>query len=207
MFARVLRKKFKANTPIFTEEILETFKEYSRPRIFQLLNESLDNGSIIKYDYGVYYIPNRNELGISSISFDQVIEKKYLCNKKKIYGFLGKSYIYKLFGLSYGDEVIEIITNNESSIKRIVCIKNRNVILHKSRCKITNQNINVYLLLELLTEFDIKKYNNDLEFRNKVHEFIKTKKITKNKITNMMKYFPKKTLKNYLESGLVDFRY
>ena len=40
MFLDVLRDKFGVNEPIFTQEILETFNKYSRPRVFQLIKEA-----------------------------------------------------------------------------------------------------------------------------------------------------------------------
>lgn len=40
MFVDRLKNKFKTNEPIFTSEILETFKEFSRAYIFRFINEA-----------------------------------------------------------------------------------------------------------------------------------------------------------------------
>ena len=40
MFLDIIIKRFGYNTPIFTQEILDLFSFYSRPRVFQLIKEA-----------------------------------------------------------------------------------------------------------------------------------------------------------------------
>ena len=84
-----LKNKFGVNQPIFTSEILEEMSEYSRPRVFQLLNKAEKDGSIIRFEKGVYYIPTQTRYGKSLISVEQVIRKKYISNNDEIYGIYG----------------------------------------------------------------------------------------------------------------------
>ena len=73
-----LQNRFGANQPIFTNEILEEMSEYSRPRVFQLLKKAEQEGALIKFDKGVYYIPTETRYGKSLISVEQVVRKKYI---------------------------------------------------------------------------------------------------------------------------------
>ena len=76
MFIEKLKDVFSANEPIFTEEILAVFTEYSRPRVFQLINKAEKSGEIVRFDTGVYYLPTITEFGMSKITAEQVVEKK-----------------------------------------------------------------------------------------------------------------------------------
>ena len=62
-----LKNKFGVNEPIFTSEILEEMKEYSRARVFQLLKKAEEEEKIIKFDNGIYYIPTQTRYGLSLI--------------------------------------------------------------------------------------------------------------------------------------------
>lgn len=68
MVVERLRTKFNTNEPIFTSEILEMFKEYSRAYVFRLINEAKKSGEIISFDTGVYFLPTKSILGVSTIT-------------------------------------------------------------------------------------------------------------------------------------------
>ena len=54
MLMERLKTHFELNEPIFTNEILEIMQDYSRPRIYQLINEAERNGELIHYVYNKY---------------------------------------------------------------------------------------------------------------------------------------------------------
>ena len=90
MFIERLIAKFNINEPIFTEEILDLFQEYSRAQVFRYINKAKENKEIVQFAKGVYYIPNITFWGdLSTITVDSVIEKKYLRNSNQIYGIFG----------------------------------------------------------------------------------------------------------------------
>lgn len=77
MFIDKLTENFNINEPIFTEEILDLFKEYSRAQVFRYIDKAKENKKIIQFTKGVYYIPNTTFWGdLSTITVDSVIEKK-----------------------------------------------------------------------------------------------------------------------------------
>ena len=53
MFAERLKENFNANEPIFTEEILGLFPDFSRAQIFRYINKAKADGEIIQYDKGI----------------------------------------------------------------------------------------------------------------------------------------------------------
>ncbi|MDY3898651.1 MAG: hypothetical protein SOZ32_00325, partial [Bacilli bacterium] len=81
MLMERLKTHFELNEPIFTNEILEIMQDYSRPRIYQLINEAERNGELIHYDNGIYYMPKQTEFGLSVPTVNSVVNKKYIKNK------------------------------------------------------------------------------------------------------------------------------
>ena len=47
MFIERLIAKFNINEPIFTEEILDLFQEYSRAQVFRYINKAKENKEIV----------------------------------------------------------------------------------------------------------------------------------------------------------------
>ena len=52
MFIERVKKKYKINEPIFTEELLDLFKEYSRVHVFRLLNNDKTKKKKTEYEKG-----------------------------------------------------------------------------------------------------------------------------------------------------------
>ena len=198
MFVERLKEKFGENNPIFTYEILETFKEYTKAYVFRMLNKSLEKKEIIKYCAGVYYIPSKTRRGLSTIIPEDIINKKYITNDDDIYGIYSGLLLRNLFNqTAQVPNTIEIVTNNESSRSRKITINNRDFILKKSRCKITKENYKEYMILELLSNkisiTDVKTIKNYME----------DNKITLQSLLEIAKYFPSSTLKKMLYLGIL----
>ena len=98
---------------------------------------------------------------------------------------------------------IEIVTNNETMWVREIKIKNRSIILRKSRTPITKDNVDAYTLLELFTNIDMKKYFNDSSVQREIILFVKRKKIKVKDIYALVSAFPSKTTKKIMESGII----
>ncbi len=200
-----LKNKFGVNQPILTSEILEEMSEYSRPRVFQLLKKAEKEETLIKFDKGIYYIPTKTRYGNSLISVEQVINKKYISDKNDIYGIYGGLHLQQSFMLTYQvPNTIEVITNNETMWVREIKFKNRNIILRKSRFPITKENVDVYTLLELFNNIDMKKYFEDSSVKREIIEFIKDRRIKIKDVYVLSSAFPSKTTRNIMESGIIN---
>lgn len=200
-----LKKKFGVNQPIFTNEILEEMSEYSRPRVFQLLKKAKEKKEIIRFDKGIYYIPTETRYGESLISVEQVIRKKYISDNDEIYGIYGGLQLQQSFMLTYQvPTAIEVVTNNETMCVRETKIKNRRIILRKSRLPITKENVDTYTILELFSNMDMKKYVNDALIQREIVGFIKNRGIKGKNVYTLSSVFPAKTIKNIIESGVIN---
>lgn len=141
MLMNKIREKFNINEPIFTEEIMALFPQYSRPYIFRLLNELEKDSELIRYSKGVYFIPKKTFFGLSTITADAVIEKKYLKEYNSIYGIYSGLRLLNLFSITTQvPNVIEIVTNNETMRRREINLNGRTFVLRKSRFKIDKNN-------------------------------------------------------------------
>ena len=78
MFLNEIKQKFNINEPIFTEELMELFSQYSRPYVFRIINEMEKTNELVRYTKGVYFIPKKTFFGLSTITADSVVEKRYL---------------------------------------------------------------------------------------------------------------------------------
>lgn len=200
-----LRSKFGVNQPIFTSEILEEMSEYSRPRVFQLLKKAEQEQTLIKFDKGVYYIPTETRYGKSLISVEQVIRKKYISDKDDVFGIYGGLQMQQSFMLTYQvPTAIEIVTNNETMWVRETKLKNRSIILRKSRLPITRENADVYTILELFSNMDMRKYLDDTSVQREVVGFIRDRAIKAKDVYALAGAFPSKTTRNIMESGIIN---
>ena len=200
-----LRSKFGVNQPIFTSEILEEMSEYSRPRVFQLLKKAEQEQTLIKFDKGVYYIPTETRYGKSLISVEQVIRKKYISDKDDIFGIYGGLQMQQSFMLTYQvPTAIEVVTNNETMWVRETKLKNRRIILRKSRLPITRENADVYTILELFSNMDMRKYLDDTSVQREVVGFIRDRAIKGKDVYALASAFPSKTTRNIIESGIIN---
>ena len=134
-----LLKKYGTNKPILTEEL--SIPEISYANLRKQLSRYNNQGILEKYSQGVYYIPKETILGRSTLSIDDVINRKYITNDNDIYGFYSGLSFYNKLGISTQvPYVYEIVTNKEKSRVRETTLKNQNIILRKPYVKINKNN-------------------------------------------------------------------
>jgi len=200
-----LQKKFGVNQPIFTSEILEEMSDYSRPRVFQLLKKAEAEEALIRFDKGVYYIPTETRYGKSLISVEQVVRKKYVSDKDEIFGIYGGLQMQQSFMLTYQvPAAIEVVTNNETMWVRKTKLKNRSVILRKSRHPITRENADAYTILELFSKMDMNRFFDDTSVKREIVGFIRDRAIKGKDVFALSGVFPSKATRNIMESGIIN---
>ncbi|MCD8203515.1 MAG: hypothetical protein LUB56_00045 [Coprobacillus sp.] len=204
IFINRIKENFKINTPIFRKEIEALFKEYSSIYTYQLIKKAVDQGLLIHYSMGIYYLPSDLpfNLGKSSISPRDVLVKEFIEYEDEVYGIYSGLALQNSFSLtSQVPATIEVVSNKESSKGREIIINERHFIVRKSRAEITSDNVFTYTLLELFT------INNGIPFNESgvsmVNSYIKEHDITKEKILSLANYFPSRTLKNMLYMGVI----
>jgi len=195
-----LIEKYGYNEPIFISEV--TLQGYSAQTLRQLFKRLTDAGKIARFDSGIYYIPTNTAMGKSVLNPRQVIEKKYITDNNKVFGFYSGISLKNSVGLTKQmPNIIEIVTNNESSRVRNVSIGKQMVRLRKSRTSITNMNVGALQVLDL---FNGIEYNQlDSNERKAVFDYIRSKNLTQRQVFENAKNFPMKALKKMIESGVV----
>ena len=84
LFEAILQQ-YGTNEPILSSEI--SFQDYSRPWIHKQLNRLCEEGKLIRYEKGIYYIPTQTPFGKSLLNPRKVIERKYICQGGETVGY------------------------------------------------------------------------------------------------------------------------
>lgn len=197
-----LKRQFNINEPIFTEEILAAWGDYSRPRVFQLLKELCESGGIVKYTLGVYYFPKIAFWG-DALSLDpvKVAEKRYLQSNGQIFGYYSGLTLLNMVGLTNQvPNTREIVTTKETTIVRNVYIGERRFLVRRAKTEITDRNAPVLQMLEIFSEIDkpLEKYQAD-----NILALLGNGCIDKRLVTECAKYYPKRALQNLIKSDIV----
>ncbi len=206
MLTEKLIQEFGYDTPIFTDEILALFPEYTRAYVFRLMKASEEKKQLVRVEMGVYYVPQSTPFGLSVIAASKIAKKKYVEDKDNIFGIYGGIALQNAFSLTTQvTNTIEIVTNREATRRRKVTIDGMDFILRKSRVEITENNAAAYRVLQLFTEKNgIELDKNGTE---RISEYIAKQKITQEMLLDLAKSFPARTLKNLIYSGVLSATY
>ena len=188
------------NKPLFIEDFVNEETNYDTAKT--LLSNYVKSGDIKRYSQGIYYIPKKTILGYSTISFESIIERKYINDDDKVFGYYSGMSLLNIIGLSSQvPNVPEITTNNEATRKRKVKIGKRSLIVRRSNIEINNDN---YLYLQF---FDIFRYGDKKaieENKNNVLKYFDDNKLILNKLMEIEKLLPMKIRKIFRRSKIYD---
>ncbi len=202
MFVETLNSHFQKSTPIFTEEILSLFPNYSKQYVYRMISLAIVNGSLVYFDRGIYYIPQKTLFGDSTIDSDQIAKKKYIESDGCVFGVYSGLSVLNYFGVTEQvPNVIEIVTNNEATRKRTIKIANRSFRLRKARCDINKSNHASYAILQFFMEISD---DDDLSapIIKRIRSFMEMNGTTLKDLITMAAHFPGKALKRMMGSKL-----
>ena len=203
-FTNKLKESFSFNEPIFTEELLKLFSNKSRAQVFRYVESAKESNELAQDSVGVYYLPTITFLGTQSkLSPEEVARKKYIGNDTDRYGVYSGIELLNRFGMTTQmAATVTIVTNKESSKKRMIVLNGRRFILKKSHCKITKENFAYYTIFELFNCMGKdEKVNKDAKRR--ILDYMKNNKMDVMQICNMAKCFPSKAVKKFMNSGVI----
>lgn len=204
MFVEEIKGKFNVGEPIFAKDILSLFPKFTKAYVFRLIRDAEKSGDLIRFSRGVYFIPKETFFGMSTLTSSDVADSKYISNGEDVYGiYSGLSLLNRFSISSQVPNVIEIITNNEATRKRIVNIDGMRFVLRKSRFEITKNNYGYYEVLQLFLELGFNPKFNDFS-RMKIREHINENKLDKGELLKLAMKFPAQSLKNLISSGVLD---
>jgi len=194
-----LQENYKPNTPIFINEIdLDNITNVNiRKNMSRLHKENV----IVRYSQGVYYIPTMTQIGLSTLTVDSVIEKKYIKNNNKIYEYYsGLTFANKIGVFTQVPAIREIVTNKEQSNRRSVTEKYTKIILRKPYVKVTNDNYKILQFLDFINKFEIILITDNY---NLLKKYIIINKFTKKKLLDVLFKYPNKVSSKLVESELL----
>lgn len=193
-------QKYGANEPILSSDI--SFMDYSRPWIYKQLNQLCEEGKLVRFEKGIYYIPTRTPFGNSLLSPRKVIERKYISQRGETVGYYSGITLQNQLRLTTQmPNIIEVFTNNETTRVREVLIGKQKVLLRKARTKVTAENVNVLRFLELMNDLDPATL--DEEKKDVLSRFVSDQRITRKDITSYAPFFPDKALRTLVESEVI----
>ena len=199
-FYQYLLNGYGKNEPILFGEI--KYRDYSEAWLYKALNRLCDEGKIVRFEKGVYYIPSQTPFGPGKLNPYKVLEKKYLYKGSDVIGYYAGVKLLNQTGLSTQmANAVEIYTNNETSIVREVKIGSQKVLLRKARTSITKENAAVLCFLELMNQVPASYFND--ERRAVIKNYIQEKQITRKDITRYAPVFPDKAMRTLVESEVI----
>ena len=204
MFVERIKKVFKPGKPIFTEDILLLFPEFTKAYVFRLLKNAENKGELVRFSRGVYCIPKKTFFGYSTLSSGMIANDKYIGNNETVCGLYAGLTLLNQFAVSTQvPNIVEIVTNNETTRKRTVIIDDMKFIVRKSRFKITKENFSYYTILQLFLELGINPSLNDFS-KKKIKEYLISNNINQARLIKYAMFFPAQVAKNLLGSEVLN---
>ena len=199
-FFESILQQYGTNEPILSSDI--SFQDYSRPWIYKQLNQLCEDGKLVRYEKGIYYIPTQTPFGKSLLNPRKVIERKYISRGGETVGYYsGITFQNQLRLNTRMTNVIEIYTNNETTRVREAYVGKQKVLLRKARTIVTTANVDILSFLELLNDLNADAL--DDEKKAVITKCISDRKITRKQITAYAPMFPDKAMRTLIESELI----
>lgn len=198
-----LMENYGENTPIFVSELdIEGLNE-STLRV--QIKKMTDAGMLKRFDTGIYFIPKKTIFKSSStISVMQVIEKKYLKNKDKVFGYLSGYMLVNMAGLTTQVPVVyEVVSNNATTDYRKIMINKTRVIVRRPKVPVTNENVRILQFLDLIKDVDIYSEEEGNSLKKRMLEIMKKLDITFSALEPYLSFYPEKIYKNMYETGVL----
>lgn len=201
MLYTYLLENYQPNEPIFMADI---DLQVSSNNLRQMFKNLCDAGKIKRYDNGIYYIPKQSKLkGGVPFAPEKIALYKYILCKDRIEGYYSGYTFANQMGITTQVPVtIEIVSNNASAVRREVNLRGQRIVLRKPRTKVTESNVRVLQLLDLLK--DIKEYADDEteDVAEKIVKYMKTENITREQFDEYISLYPDRIYKNLYEMRL-----
>lgn len=159
--------------PLFIEDFVSEKLSYNSVKT--LLSRYVKSGYIKRASQGTYYIPKNGLIGEVPLSFEDIINKRYVKNDDDIYGYNTGLVLLNEVGLSTQvPNTIEICTNKEKNIKRKIQIGKRKAIIRKSNIEINKDNVLYLQFFDIFRYADEEMINKN---KNKILEYYDNNKL------------------------------
>ena len=205
MLLSYLQKKYRAGTPIFISDLVNN-DELNNAAIRQGLKRLVDRKMLCRYSNGIYYFPKSSKI-FKEIPLDvnEVVANKYIKRNNMIFGYYSGITLANLIGLTTQVSAeICIVTNGEKSRGRDRNLKSIRIRIKAPKTEINNKNQKVLQVLDLITEAGKYSEYSDKETNDILKNYVKRLKVSKKMVLRYLSFYPNKTSKKLLETGVYD---
>ncbi|WP_075721096.1 DUF6088 family protein [Roseburia sp. 499] len=204
MLYEYLVKNYKVAEPIFFSDV--KLEGITRSAINQQFKKLCDEGKLVKYENGIYYIPKKSKLnGTVGINADMVARYKYISRRGRIDGFYSGNFFANQIGISTQvPNKVEIVSNNIAAKVREIPIGKRTFIVRRANIKVTEENVHVLQMLELLKNLDAYLDEDYSYAKEKFRTYINVHGITREDVDLYIREYPVNVFKFYYELRLDD---
>lgn len=203
MLLKYLQENYKLNEPIFVSDIDLPVTDTNLRQMFKVL---CDNGQIMRYDTGIYYLKGDSRLkGGATLSASEVARYKYISRNNQVNGYYsGYTFANQLGLTTQVPFTIEIVSNQASAKCREVSVKNQKIMLRKPRTQITSENCNILQLLDLLKDLELYVDDDISDAAKRISAYVKGLGLRRSEIDKYIGFYPERIYKNIYETRLYD---
>lgn len=197
-----LKQNYKEAEPIFFGDI--HFDHLSKPVLNQMFRQLCDEGKLVKYETGIYFIPKRSRLsGNIGPGADIVARYKYIERGGQISGYYSGNTLANKMGISAQvPRRVEITSNRAAARIREIELGSRKFIIRHPVVPINNDNAAVLQMLDLMKSLDTYIDSSYQDAAIMFQAYIIKHRIKKTDVDNYIRAFPLSVFKYYYELGL-----
>lgn len=140
MLSEYIKENYEPGEPIFLQDI--KIDGMSDANIRQKIKKLTEEGEVIRYEQGIYYIPKMSRLkGTLTLAPDIVARYKYISRMGRIMGYYAGHTLANKMGISVQVPLKEeITTNNMAAIVREVYVGNRVYVVRRAPVEVNEGN-------------------------------------------------------------------
>lgn len=204
MLYEYLKYKYQPNEPIFLANLSIEGMSYNNLR--QQIKKLVDNGLLVRYDTGIYFIPEPTIFKSGSqLSFNRVVKEKYLLDEdKEQCGYISGIYFANAVGLTTQVPMkYDVVTNKATKDYREVKLAQSTIIVRKPKIEVTSTNYLALQFLDLIKDIDYLSELEGLYLNNKLKDYIQKTNLQFKEIEKYLDYYPDKIYKNMYKVGIL----
>ncbi|MBQ0035823.1 MAG: hypothetical protein KBT35_02775 [Firmicutes bacterium] len=188
-----IKNTVKVDQPFMIEDVVS--KRFSYETVKSMLSKYTKSGDIKRYCQGVYYLSERNIFGESGPTINDVLRRKYISNKKEVYGYYSGLNLLNDVGLTYQvPAVAEITSSKETTRKKHFRINGWRVITRSSSVEINKNNYKYLQFLDIFRYASEEQINKN---RSNVIEYFKNNNMNVEELKKVEKKVCKLTIRKF----------
>ena len=202
MLYEYIKSNYKEAEPIFFSDV--HLNDVSKPALSQMFKSLCEEGRLIKYETGIYFMPKASKLKSNvGPNADIVVRYKFVGRRGALFGYYSGNALANRMGISTQvPRKVEITSNRMAARVREIEIGKRIFVIRHPVVSVTNENAGVLQLLELLKNLEIYMDVSYPEAQERIAEYIIRNGITRDDIDRYIRSFPVNVFRNYYEVRL-----